>query len=195
MGPAIWRNVPEMPDWGAVGHRLDYLGTELSHGNVGTVGGHLFLGQPFPDRANNPPKSFPAQDQIPKPLITPIPDPAKPEILSTPIPEPQKAGPVGGGFQPVKPDIKNEGLVIPKPPANMNVVHSKSKPDGVPAGTLPIDQAKKKFDLSKDDVHTIKDGLIAGPQDWVGIDPEGNVWTGDENNRGENHGPYRNFLH
>lgn len=125
---------------------------------------------------------------------------------------PDKSGP---GLPPILPgnstDTKQtpqEGLVPPavypgaevKPGSTVPDVNipialpSESKPDGVPPGTIPIDQAKKKFGLDKDDVHAIKDGIGAGPKDWVGIDPQGNVWTGNENNKGENNGPYDVYL-
>lgn len=79
-------------------------------------------------------------------------------------------------------------------PAGETVLMAAPKPDGVPAGTLPIDQAKGGFGLDKDDVHKIKQGLQAGPTDWVGIDPDGNVWTADEDGQGENNGHYGDYL-
>jgi hypothetical protein len=71
---------------------------------------------------------------------------------------------------------------------------SQSKPNNCPTGTLPIDQAKRKFGLDKADVHTIKDQLNAGPRTWTGVDPEGNVWTGGPKGVGENHGPVSSYL-
>jgi hypothetical protein len=52
---------------------------------------------------------------------------------------------VGGGFQPVKPDIKNEGLVIPPLPANMNVVTSHNSA----AGQLPDLTGKTRPEADK----------------------------------------------
>jgi len=46
---------------------------------------------------------------------------------------------------------------------------SESKLKDCPTGTLPIDPAKGKFKLDKDDVHTIKDGVQAGQSTWTGI--------------------------
>jgi RHS repeat-associated protein len=46
---------------------------------------------------------------------------------------------------------------------------------GLPPGTVPIDQAG----LGRDLIHKIKRGIIAAPDDWVGIDPSGGIWTTD----------------
>ena len=120
-GRALWRNVPESADVASAARRTGFI-----VGAMGAVvtnwGARHILGN------KNPPETFPVQDQKPEPRITPIPNQAKPEIVGTPIPEPQKAGPVGGGFQPAKPDFKNEGLVFPKPAVNMNVQESSGKP-------------------------------------------------------------------
>jgi hypothetical protein len=71
---------------------------------------------------------------------------------------------------------------------------SESKPDNCPAGTLPIDKAKRKYGLDKDAVHGIKTRIGAGPRTWTGIDPNGNVWTGGSGGVGENHGPFGDYL-
>ncbi|MBD8637644.1 RHS repeat protein [Stenotrophomonas sp. CFBP 13725] len=71
---------------------------------------------------------------------------------------------------------------------------SESRPDNCPTGTLPIDKAKKRFGIDKDDVHKIKKGVEAGPTRWTGIDPRGNVWTGGVGGEGENHGHYDDYL-
>ena len=63
------------------------------------------------------------------------------------------------------------------------------KPPNCPTGTKPIDQ----LGLSKDDVHTIKSGINAGPKDWVGIDPEGNVWI-NEDGEASDQGPKDDYL-
>jgi RHS repeat-associated protein len=69
-----------------------------------------------------------------------------------------------------------------------------SKPGNCPSGTVPIDEAKKKLGLDKDDVHGIKKGVNAGPKTWTGIAPNGDVWTGGPRGVGENHGPYGGYL-
>ena len=46
----------------------------------------------------------------------------------------------------------------------------------------------------KDDVHGIKDGVGAGPQDWVGISPDGHVITGDHEGNAVDNGPVDPFL-
>ncbi|MGA7439924.1 MAG: RHS repeat-associated core domain-containing protein [Luteibacter sp.] len=65
-----------------------------------------------------------------------------------------------------------------------------SKPKNCPGGTKPIDQTG----LSKDDVHDIKDGVGAGPQDWTGIAPNGDVITGDHEGNAVNHGNYGDYT-
>jgi RHS repeat-associated protein len=73
-------------------------------------------------------------------------------------------------------------LAKPKPGA---------KPKDCPAGTRPIDQFPG---LSKDDVHNIKDGVNAGPRDWTGITPDGNVITGDNEGNAVDNGPMDIYL-
>ena len=65
-----------------------------------------------------------------------------------------------------------------------------AKPKNCPGGTLPIDQTG----LSKDDVHDIKDGVGAGPKDWTGIAPNGDVITGDHEGNAVNHGNYGDYT-
>jgi RHS repeat-associated protein len=55
---------------------------------------------------------------------------------------------------------------------------AQSAPKDKPHGVLPIDRApqtkgKKNF------IHGIKDGIDAGPTDWVGIGPNGDIWVSD----------------
>ncbi|VWX60730.1 RHS repeat-associated core domain-containing protein [Sphingorhabdus sp. 109] len=51
----------------------------------------------------------------------------------------------------------------------------KGAPKDKPAGTKPID--KGKIDRGK--LHDIKDGIGAAPDDWVGVDGDGNIYTTD----------------
>jgi len=69
-----------------------------------------------------------------------------------------------------------------------------SKPKGCPAGTLPIDEYGKKNGWDKDDLHGVKEGVGAGPRDWTGVTPNGDVITGDGNGDSVNHGPADNYL-
>ena len=48
-----------------------------------------------------------------------------------------------------------------------------SRPKDAPTGTVPIDQSG----LDRETIHKIKDGVGAGPKDWVGVTPEGNIIT------------------
>lgn len=66
-----------------------------------------------------------------------------------------------------------------------------SKPKNCPAGTLPIDEYPG---LDRDDIHDIKDGVGAGPADWTGIAPNGDVITGDANGNAQINDPYPNYL-
>ena len=65
-----------------------------------------------------------------------------------------------------------------------------SKPKNCPAGTRPIDQTG----LGKDAVHGIKKGVGAGPRDWTGIAPNGDVITGDNEGNAINNGGYKDYL-
>ncbi|WP_422015298.1 glycine zipper domain-containing protein [Roseateles sp.] len=70
-----------------------------------------------------------------------------------------------------------------------------SKPKNCPAGTIPIDQAKGPRGWDKEELHGIKDGVGAGPPDWVGITPDGRVITGDSNGNAVDNGPAKDYLH
>jgi hypothetical protein len=67
---------------------------------------------------------------------------------------------------------------------------NESKPKDAPPGTKPVDQTG----LGSGDVHDVKDQIGARPRDWVGIDPNGNVWTSDPNGNGINHGPVDDYT-
>jgi hypothetical protein len=77
--------------------------------------------------------------------------------------------------------------------SSQNTLSGVYESGGVP-GTLPIDQAKGKFGLSKDDVHTIKSGVNAKPSTWTGIAPNGDVWVGTPDGKGTNEGPLGTYL-
>ncbi|UMZ10637.1 RHS repeat protein [Pseudomonas sp. MPFS] len=66
-----------------------------------------------------------------------------------------------------------------------------SKPKGCPPGTIPIDQYPG---LGKDDLHGVKDGVFAGPKDWTGVAPNGDVITGDSDGNAVNNGPITDYL-
>ncbi len=65
-----------------------------------------------------------------------------------------------------------------------------SRPTDAPSGTVPIDESG----LSKDDIHKIKDGVGAGPRDWVGISPEGHVIITDGDGHAVDEGPADSYY-
>jgi hypothetical protein len=65
-----------------------------------------------------------------------------------------------------------------------------SKPRNAPPGTRPIDQSG----LDRETIHKIKDAIGAGPKDWVGITPEGNVITTDGDGNAEDHGHVSDYA-
>ncbi len=67
---------------------------------------------------------------------------------------------------------------------------AESKPKDAPRGTKPIDQTG----LSHDQIHDIKRGVGARPQDWVGISPEGEVITSDEEGKAVNNGEWETYT-
>jgi RHS repeat-associated protein len=88
---------------------------------------------------------------------------------------------------------KSDGSV---PWSNINLSQSgKSqstpKPNDAPSGTKPIDQTG----LSKDQVHQIKQIIEAGPKDWVGKAPNGDIITGTPDGKTINHGPIQPYGH
>ena len=56
---------------------------------------------------------------------------------------------------------------------------------------MPIDQSGK----SRDDIQGIKDGIGAGPKDWVGSTPDGHVITTDPNGNADDHGSADDYVH
>ena len=65
-----------------------------------------------------------------------------------------------------------------------------AKPKGCPPGTRPIDESG----LGRQEIHDIKDGVGAGAQDWTGIDPQGNVITGDHNGNAHDNGHFTDYT-
>jgi hypothetical protein len=66
------------------------------------------------------------------------------------------------------------------------------KPKNCPKGTKPID---KMPELSKEDVHLVKDGVLAGPKDYVGIAKDGTVITTDNDGKAIfDNGTYQQYL-
>ncbi|KGQ20065.1 Rhs family protein [Lysobacter dokdonensis DS-58] len=71
---------------------------------------------------------------------------------------------------------------------------SGQKPADCPTGTLPIDKLKKKLGIDREDVHDIKRGARAKPNDWTGITPDGTVWVGTPDGKGREEGKYWEHL-
>jgi hypothetical protein len=72
----------------------------------------------------------------------------------------------------------------------------KSAPTNAPHGTRPIDKARPGGrGIPRGDIHDVKDGIGAAPDDWVGVTPGGDVITTDpETGAAENHGPIRDYT-
>jgi RHS repeat-associated protein len=67
---------------------------------------------------------------------------------------------------------------------------NQSRPSDAPNGTLPI----TGVGLGRGDIHDIKRGVGARPNDWTGITPDGDVITSDPSGRAANHGPADQFT-
>lgn len=67
---------------------------------------------------------------------------------------------------------------------------TQSRPTNAPPGTVPLPQAG----LPKGIHDRIKEGVNAGPKDWTGIDPDGNVITTKPDGKAENHGPWQDYA-
>jgi len=67
---------------------------------------------------------------------------------------------------------------------------NESRPSNAPTGTKPIDESG----VGRGDLHDIKDGIGAGPRDWVGITPEGEVITSTPDGEAVNHGPADDYT-
>jgi len=51
----------------------------------------------------------------------------------------------------------------------------------------PIDEVG----WDKDKIHGVKEDIGAGRNDWVGVDPDWNVWTGSHTGEAINHGQWK----
>ena len=70
---------PTPQQWGAAldraGRRLDYAGSEIAHGHVGSAAGHLILGNPYPPGVDDP---GPEAGTVTEMAATPVPAAALP---------------------------------------------------------------------------------------------------------------------
>ena len=93
---------------------------------------------------------------------------------------------LGCGDSPDSPSCKGSNAVSAKDKADTPSDKSRqSKPArGVPPGTKPIDQSGK----SREWIHGTKQDVGAGPKDWVGVAPNGDIITTNPDGSAENHG-------
>ena len=68
-----------------------------------------------------------------------------------------------------------------KPPSKSR----QSKPKNAPPGTRPIDQSPNGHEW----IEGTKGAVGAGPADWVGVAPNGDIITTNPDGTAENHGP------
>jgi hypothetical protein len=69
-----------------------------------------------------------------------------------------------------------------KPPNNKS---RKSKPTDAPPGTRPIDQSPNGHEW----IEGTKEDVYAGPSDWVGVAPNGDIITTNPDGTARNNGP------
>lgn len=98
-----------------------------------------------------------------------------------------------------KDDVTEQTFVGPVPyvgPSNDRVttntisIRGTPRPSDAPTGTKPIDS----IGYPRGDIHNIKKGIGAKPNDWVGVAPNGDVVTGDADGNTINHGPAGDYL-
>jgi RHS repeat-associated protein len=86
-------------------------------------------------------------------------------------------------------DIITGNSETPAIPITVNAMQA--KPKNCPTGTVPIDSSEGRKRLPTGvKPHDAKGQVGAGPTDWTGIDPDGNIITSGENNEAEDNGPY-----
>ena len=144
-------------DQGTFQRRVKYLREQLGRGNIGIVARTLLHIAPFPESVNfgretsasdpasgsgeaantitpplNPVLSGRPSQPLPPPppLITPLPEPTKPQIAGTPIPQQQRPEPIGGGFRPENLTAPQEGFSIHQPSRHELILHHGPTPNG-----------------------------------------------------------------
>jgi hypothetical protein len=80
-------------------------------------------------------------------------------------------------------NVLNNESAKPKP-------DREQKPEGCPVGTKPIDKDRR---LNRGKIHGIKDQINADPRDWVGISPDGRIWT-NEGGQAVDNGQFEDYL-
>jgi hypothetical protein len=130
---------------------------------------------------------------------------ANPEALSvssTADPGERCAEDISSGVQPAwrvssQPALRLNVVQIQRAPAGEHEGEDdpaarsrQSRPRNAPSGTRPIDESG----LDRGTIHGIKDAIGAGPKDWVGVTPEGEVITTGADGDAENHGPVTDYA-
>ena len=147
-----------------------------------------------------PPEAEPEPEEL---IVTStaVMDPAAPSPTNIPAWTTGIAGPAvfvlgaivfgGCGDSPDSPSCKHDGTMTAKGQEQKPSEKARaSRPTNAPPGTKPIDSTGR----TKEDIHRIKKGVGAGPRDWVGETPSGEIVTTNPDGTYEPHGQASDYT-